>query len=161
MLAALLMAPRLLAPVVAAVLLASSAQAFDAQTLAGAWAGTWKNKKFKGVGGPFSIVITATDANTITIDASGADFGCGPLGSPVTLVKGTDWTDAGAGPTTFSTITLSYDGTTRKLVGTGSNCHGTWSAKGRVNKALTRFKGKSVTRVPGPARSVIRATRQP
>lgn len=142
-------------------LVASSARAFDSQTLAGTWAGTWKNKRFKGVGGPFTIVITATDPNTITVDASGADFGCGTLGAPVSLVKDVDWTDAGAGPATFSTITLTYDATKRKLTGTGSNCHGSWTAKGRVNKALTKFKGKSVTRVPGPARSIIRASRQP
>jgi len=155
------MTHRLVAAFAIASLFLSPARAFDSQTLAGTWAGTWKNKKFKGVGGPFTIVITATDANTITVDASGADFGCGTLPAPVALVKGTDWTDTGAGPVTFSTITLTYDGTKRKLSGTGTNCHGTWTAKGRVNKAFTKFKGKSVTRVPGPARSVIRATRQP
>jgi hypothetical protein len=145
---------------IAALLAPAGAFAFDASTLAGTWTGTWKNKKFKGVGGPFTIVITATDADTITVDASGADFGCGALTTPVTLVRGTDWTEAG-GTKTFATITLSYDETTRKLAGTGSNCHGSWSAKGRVNKKRLKFKGKSVTLVPEPAPSVVRAKRTP
>jgi hypothetical protein len=154
-------APSLLtALVMVAALVPRAAGAFDTQTLAGTWTGTWKNLKIKGVGGPFSVVITATDANTITVDASGADFGCGALAAPVTLLRGIDWTDTGASRT-FGTITLTYDDRTRKLVGTGSNCHGPWTAKGRVNKKLIKFKGRSVTRVPGPAPSVVRATRQP
>ncbi|HYR95144.1 MAG TPA: hypothetical protein VEM57_00355 [Candidatus Binatus sp.] len=144
-----------------AVLAPGAALAFSSDTLAGTWSGTWKNLKFKGVGGPFTIVISAPDANTIVVDASGANFGCGALGAPVTLVKGVDWTDTG-GTKTFDTITLTYVEATRTLTGTGSNCHGTWTAKAKLKKTLKKLKGSTVTTLSGTSKkapSKIRATR--
>jgi hypothetical protein len=137
-----------------------AARAFSSDTLAGTWSGTWKNLKFKGVGGPFTIVITAPDANTIVVDASGANFGCGALVAPVTLVKGVDWNDGG-GTKAFDTITLTYDEAKRTLTGTGGNCHGTWTARLKLKRSLKKGKGRSVTTLfgGGKAPSKVRATR--
>lgn len=153
---------RVLLVVALAAVVPAHAIAFEATTLAGTWTGTWKNLRFQGVGGPFTIIISAPDANTIVVDASGADFGCGGLATPVTLLKGVDWTDTG-GTQTFGTIALTYDEPTRKLTGTGSNCHGTWTAKGKVKKSLLKLKGRSVTTLfgGGKAASKVRALRTP
>jgi hypothetical protein len=160
----------LLVPVaLAALLVPVATSAFDASTLVGTWTGVWKNLKFKGVGGPFTIVITSPDADTMVVDASGANFGCGSLATPVSLKKDAcpdpnncpvgEWTVDGA-VGAFDTIALAYDGAKRKLVGLGSNCHGGWIFLGRVNKKLTKFKGKSVTATTsGKAKSTIKATR--
>lgn len=151
--------------ILAAALLAAAASyaAFTAQTLAGTWTGTWKNLRFKTAKGPFSIVITAPDADTIVVDASNASFGCGALATPVILKKGVDWNDQGARGT-FATdpgnsIALSYDDAHHKLTGKGTNCHGSWKLTGKVKGK--RFKGRSVTKVGGPAPSVVNARRQP
>jgi hypothetical protein len=158
----------LLVPVaLAALLVPVVASAFDASTLVGTWTGIWKNLKFKGVGGPFTIVITSPDADTIVIDASGANFGCGALATPVTLKKcpgvcdgsSPGW-DVNEAAGIFDTVVLAYDGAKRAVAGVGQNCHGPWIAAGKVNKKLKKFKGVSFTATSsGKAKSKIKATR--
>ncbi len=133
---------------------------FTAQTLAGTWTGTWKEITFH-VGGPFTIVVSAPDAQTIHVDGSQADFGCGPLFQAVDLKQGVDWTDAGAAGT-FGTITLTFKNKNGKLTGAGSNCHGTtWKLRGQVTK--NKFKGRSVTKTFSGQSGVstLKATRTP
>lgn len=133
---------------------------FAAQTLAGTWTGTWKELTFH-VGGPFTVVVAAPDAQTITVDGSSADFGCGGLAAPVTLKQGVDWTDTGA-MGTFATITLTFTQKNGKVKGSGSNCHGTtWTLHGKVKG--NKFTGRSVTRTFSGKSGVstLKATRAP
>ncbi|HZP40780.1 MAG TPA: hypothetical protein VFD84_04615 [Candidatus Binatia bacterium] len=133
---------------------------FAATTLAGTWTGTWKEITFH-VGGPFTVVISAADADTITVDGTSADFGCGGLATPVVLKRGVDWTETG-GTGTFDTITLTFRQKNGKVKGTGSNCHGTtWKLKGRVRG--NKFTGRSVTKTfSGKSGiSTLKATRTP
>jgi hypothetical protein len=138
-----------------------------AQTLAGSWTGTWKNLRFKTARGTFTIVISAPDDNTIVIDASQADFGCGALTAPVTLVKGVDWSESVAtgtfGTPPGPTLMLTYDDATRTLTGVGANCHGSWTAKGRVKKNLKKFKAVTITTLTDTtkAKSRVKAHKLP
>ena len=153
-----------LAVVLLATVVAPSVAAdFTSATLTGTWTGTWKNLRFANAKGPFTIVVTAPDANTITIDASQADFGCGTLASTVSLVNGTNLNAAGA-QGTFTTgtsnITLTYKNASHLLTGTGSNCHGTWTLRGKFTVKNKKFKGRTVTVTSvGKAASIVRARR--
>ena len=87
-----------LAVVVLAMVLSvrPAAAVFDPTLYAGTWTGTWKNLTFK-VSNTFTTTVTVpVDGQSMTLNYTIQGlFACGQVGGPRTLVKGTDFTDAG------------------------------------------------------------------
>ena len=103
---------------------------FTPQTLAGTWAGTWRNETF-GSTGPASIVMTVVSATsfTFTSDFGGNVFGCSdppPATGTVTQGTGPNTWNAGGFNVDITTpiggkVALTYVFATSSLTGNGAS----------------------------------------
>lgn len=145
---------------------------FTPQTLAGTWAGTWRNETF-GSSGPASIVMTVTSPTTFTFTSNfgGNVFGCAsppPATGSVTQGTGPNTWNADGFNVDITTpiggkVTLAYVFATSSMTGNGqSGCNpditwrmtsGTFSGNTFTGRIEIAFQGAAF------ATSVLTLTR--
>lgn len=145
---------------------------FTPLTLAGTWAGTWRNETF-GSTGPASIVVTVTNTTTFTFTSTfgGNVFGCSappPATGTVTRGSGTNTWDADGFNVDMTTpaggkVQLTYDFKASSMTGTGqSGCNPaiTWRMTAGTFTNTT-FNGRIAISLAGNAlaTSVLELTR--
>ena len=143
----------------AAVAAATAPTAFTPKTLAGAWAGSWKNQTFGSTGPAALKIVAAGDKLTFTFDLGGGVFGCAdPAGEstkPIGKGAGANaWSAKGftiqAVSKAMGTVKIVYDDAKKSLVGTGTNppCRAGLSWKVADTFAATTFSGTVAIALP-------------